>query len=73
MTKGQMTLKILSKVKSKVTKIKPTYDFLLMINSNNVPSMRRFEVIYTLKITTSNDLENIVQGQIQGHKNKAHI
>ena len=60
MTKGQMTLKILFKVKSKVTKVKPTYDFLLMIHSNNVPSLHHFQVIDTLKDDMrSTALENL--------------
>ena len=40
-----MTLKIKVKVKFKVTKIKPIYDFLLLINSNHASILHRFQVI----------------------------
>ena len=45
MTKGQMTLKNKVKVKFKGTKMKPMYDFLLMINSNHASILHRFQVI----------------------------
>ena len=42
-----MTLKNKVKVKFKVTKTQPMYDFLLMINSNYVPNLHSFQVITT--------------------------
>ena len=46
-----MTLKIRVKVKFKVTKMKPIYDFLLMINNNHAPNLHRFQVINILNMT----------------------
>ena len=48
-----MTLKIKVKVKFKVTKIKPIYEFLLMINSKHAPNLHHFQVIATLNIKNS--------------------
>ena len=40
---------VMLKIKLKVTKMKPIYDFLFMYNSNYVPNLHRFHVIGTFR------------------------
>ena len=44
-----MTLITVLKVKFKVTKMKPIYDFLFIDNSNYVLNMHRFHVMTTFR------------------------
>ena len=46
---GHLTLTFVLKVKFKITKMKPIYDFLLLYNSNYVPNLYWLHVTATLK------------------------